>query len=280
MKKLIETRQALFPEEWEMPLAKYYHNYPFYDLPEDVKAKIYGPPMDFREAILPEKFIDWLLPVGEYTNHENGYCMLPDGTGYICTYMQIPETVEPRKIFWYLKWLNTHSRSMVLGHGNLRYKIWNPADHFDHYFVNWVDADDGVFTTESLDIGQGERQYNTIRHSFNLRDYGLTDEKIAALNSDNYKVKETSDWESFDFPGAHLTLGQIRPLKEGGWERRSVEWIGWRPSQGKLIREERTPCNEAYLRKVANHIMPRNAIKPAFHYSKSGLSALLCFFVQ
>lgn len=252
---IITTKQKLFPEEEKMPLAKYYHNYPMHDLPEEVKAQIYGPAMDPADAIKPENFIDWLQPCGKYLKVETGYCMLEDGTGYVCTYMPIPKEVDVKKMFWYMNWLNIHSKSMVIGHGNLRYKIWNPADHFDHYFINWTDSSDGIFTTESLDIGQGDRQYHTIRHNFNLRDYGLTDEKIAELKASGCPVKETSAWESFDHPGAHLTLGQIRPRPDGGYERRSVEWIGWRPSKGKLIRETRTPCDEAYLRKVAYHTL-------------------------
>ncbi len=255
MTKIIERDQKLFPEEEKMPLSRFYYNYPMYDLPDDVKAQIFAPPMDVNEAIKPENFIDWLQPCGKYLSVENGYCMFEDGSGYICTYMPIPETVDVKKIYWYLNWLNIHSRSMVLGHGNLRYKLWNHADHFDHYFVNWVDSSDGIFTTESLDIGCGEPKYNTIRHSFNLREYGLTQEKIDELTASGCPPKETSDWESFEFPGAHLTLGQIRPRKEGGYERRSCEWIGWRPSNGKLIRDPRTPCDEAYLRKVAYHTL-------------------------
>lgn len=106
-------------------------------------------------------------------------------------------------------------------------------------------------------MGEGDRKYDTIRYSFNLREYGLTDEKIAVLNDNpyGYKVKETSDWESFDEAGFHLTLGQIRPRSEGGWERRSVEWIGWRPKDGQLVREPRTRCDDAYLRKVAYHTL-------------------------
>lgn len=201
----------LFPEEKSMPLAKYYYNYPMKELPEDLKKKIFGPPMKPEDAVRPEHFVDWL---------------------------------------------NIHSRSMVLGHGNLRYKIWNPADHWDHYFVNWTDKSDGIHTTESLDMGEGDRKYDTIRHTFNLREFGLTDEKIAEMKASGCNVSETSDWESFDEPGAHLTLGQIRPCLEGGYERRSVEWIGWRPARGgKLIRETRTKCDETYLRKVAYHTL-------------------------
>ena len=173
----------------------------------------------------------------------------------IATYMPIPEDVDVKKLFWYLNWLNIHPKSQPAGTGNLRYKIWNPADHWDHYFVNWEDKSEGVHTTESLDLGEGDRQYDTIRHSFNLREYGLTQERIDALKASGLNVNESSDWESFDEAGCHLTLGQIRPRPEGGWERRSVEWIGWRPENGKIVRDESTPCDEAYLRKVAYHTL-------------------------
>jgi hypothetical protein len=121
--------------------------------------------------------------------------------------------------------------------------------------VNWKDTSEGIFTTESLDLGESDRQYHTIRHEYRLRDYGLTQEKIDIIKASGCAVKETADWESFDFPGAHLTLGQIRPRLEGGFERRSVEWIGWRPQDGKIVREERTPCDEVYLKKVAYHTL-------------------------
>jgi hypothetical protein len=249
--------QELNPVEKNMPLAKYYYGYPVKDLPQEVKDEILDHPFDPAEAVQPEHFTDWLLPVGSYTKHENGYCMLPDGTGYIATYMKIPHEVDVKKMFWYLNWLNFHPKSQPEGTGNLRYKIWNPADHWDHYFINWEDKSEGIHTTESLDLGEGDRQYDTIRHSFNLREYGLTQERIDEINNNpfGYKVGEMSDWESFDEPGCHLTLGQIRPDGQGGWERRSVEWIGWRPKDGKLVRETRTKCSESYLRKVAYHTL-------------------------
>lgn len=250
-----QTKQKLNPVEALMPLAKYYNDYPMHDLPQDVKDTIFGHPMDWRDAVPAERFLDWLLPKGEYNDHENGYCMFPDGSGYIATYMPIPEDVEVKKLFWYLNWLNIHPKSQPAGTGNLRYKIWNPADHWDHYFINWTDKSEGVHTTESLDLGEGDRQYDTIRHSFDLRGYGLTQERIDELKASGLNVNESSDWESFDEAGCHLTLGQIRPRADGGWERRSVEWIGWRPKDGRIVRDARTKCDEAYLRKVAYHTL-------------------------
>lgn len=250
-----KTMQKLTPVESEMPLAHFFYDYPMRDLSKELKDQIFGQPMNPAEAVPAQSFTDWLLPVGEYTDHENAYCMMPDGSGYITTYMRIPEDVDVKKMFWYLHWLNFHSKSQPAGTGNIRYKIWNPADHWDHYFVNWKDASEGVHTTESLDLGEGDRKYDTIRHSFNLREYGLTQEKIDELKASGCPVKETSDFESFDEPGNHLTLGQIRPRRDGGWERRSVEWIGYRPEKGKIIRVPATKCSDAYLRKVAYHTL-------------------------
>lgn len=241
--------------ERQMPLAKYYYRYPMHDLPDEVKAEIFAPPIDPADAVKPENFIDWLKPRDEYEKVENGYCMFPDGSGYICTYMKIPGGVEAKKLFWYLNWMNFHSKSQPVGTGNLRYKIWNPADHWDHFFINWKDKTAGIHTTESLDVGEGDPKCETIRHPYNLRDYGLTQEKMDELTASGLSVSEIADWESFSFPGSHLTLGQIRPRADGGYERRSVEWIGWRPENGKIVRDEATPCDEAYLRKVAYHTL-------------------------
>ncbi len=254
-RKLITERQKLFPEEEQMPLVKYFYDYPFRELPDDVRDVIYGPPMDPNDAVKPENFTDWFKPCGEYEKVELGYCMLDDGVGYVCTYMRIPDDVDRGKMSWYMGWLNHRSKSMIPGHGNLRYKIWNPADHYDHYYVNWHDDSDGIFTTESLDIGKGDRKYNTIRHPFSLYDYGWTKEKNQALIDSGCPPKDTGDWESFDTPGAHLAIAQIRPTADGGAERRSVEWIGLRPENGKLIREYDTFCDEEYLQKVANHTL-------------------------
>ena len=241
--------------EQQMPLARFYYGYPMQDLSEELKAEIFAQPVDPESVVKAENFTDWLKPFGEYSEHENAYCMMPDGSGYVSTYMRFPEGLEAKKLFWYLNWMNFHPKSQPDGTGNLRYKIWNPADHWDHYFINWTDKSEGIHTTESLDMGEGERKYDTIRHAFSLRDYGLTQERIDDIKASGIGVNEVSDWESFDFVGAHLTLGQIRPAPGGGFERRSVEWIGWRPRDGKIVRVPETPCDDAYLRKVAYHTL-------------------------
>ena len=252
---VINVRQKLFPEEEKMPLAKYFYKYPLH-YPNPVAMQIINNlnPIPVEDAIQPHDFMSLLKPYG-YDKYELGYCMFPDGSGYVATYRVRPPHISAEMERWYRNWRNLKSKSMVPGHGNLRYKIWNYADHFDHYYVNWENGSLGIHTTESLDLGEGDRQYDTIRHGYSLRDYGLTQERIDALKASGLSVNETAEWESFDFEGAHLTLGQIRPTLDGGWERRSVEWIGWRPKDGKIVRVPKTPCDEAYLRKVAYHTL-------------------------
>jgi len=71
-----KTMQQLSPVEQNMPLAKYFYDYPMKDLPEEVKSVIFGHPMDPKDAIPAEKFIDWMLPCGKYLKNENGIACL------------------------------------------------------------------------------------------------------------------------------------------------------------------------------------------------------------
>ncbi len=148
-------------------------------------------------------------------------------------------------------------QSAALQHreGDLRYKIWNYADHYDHYYENWQDGSDGIHTTESLDLGQGERMYDTIRHQFDLKDFGLTEERLKELQEAGCQTNGKGSYETFDTPGTHLCLSYSRPCPLGGVETRSREWIGWRPVNGKLVRDERTYCTEEYLKTVVIHTL-------------------------
>ena len=250
----VNDRRPLFPEEEKMPLAKYFYNYEV-KMPTPLEMQIIDAgPMKLEDAILPENFTNLLKPTG-YDKVEMGYCMFPDGSGYVATYRVRPPHISGEMERWYRNWRNLKSKSMVPGHGNLRYKIWLPADHFDHYYVNWIDGTDGVFTTESLDLGEGDRLYNTIRHQFDVRDFGVTEEQLKELKDAGINFNGKGSWESFDEPGSHLCLSITRPCPWGGVETRSREWIGWRPVNGKLVRDESTYCTEEYLRKVVIHTL-------------------------
>lgn len=252
---VINVRQKLFPEEEKMPLAKYFYKYPLH-YPNAMAMQIINNlnPIPWEEAIQPHDFMTLLKPYG-YDKYELGYCMFPDGSGYVATYRVRPPHISAEMERWYRNWRNLKSKSMVPGHGNLRYKIWNYADHFDHYYVNWENGKLGIHTTESLDLGAGERMYDTIRHEFPLSDFGMTDEWMKQLKEAGCQLTDHGSFETFDEPGSHLCLSYSRPCPQGGVETRSREWIGWKPVDGKLVRDERTFCTEEYLKKVVIHTL-------------------------
>lgn len=251
---VINVRQKLFPEEEKMPLAKYFYKYPLhYPTPLEMQIINNLNPIDIKDAIPPENFLDLLKPYG-YDKVELGYCMFPDGSGYVATYRVRPAAISGEMERWYRNWRNLKSKGMVPGHGNLRYKIWNYADHFDHYYVNWRDGSEGIHTTESLALGK-DRMYDTIRHQFDLKEYGLTDERLKELQAAGCQTNGKGSYETFDTPGTHTCLAYSRPCPLGGVETRSREWIGWRPENGKLVRDEKTYCTEEYLRTVVIHTL-------------------------
>ena len=252
---VVKVRQKLFPEEEKMPLAKYFYNYPLhYPTPVEMQIIETMNPIPVEDAIQPQDFMSLLKPYG-YDKYELGYCMFPDGSGYVATYRVRPPHITGEMERWYRNWRNLKSKSMVPGHGNLRYKIWNYADHFDHYYVNWRNGSEGIHTTESLDMGAGDRMYDTIRHEFPLSDFGMTDEWMAELKAAGCQLTSHGSYETFDEPGTHLCLSYSRPCPQGGIETRSREWIGWRPENGKLIRDPATKCDLDYLKKVVIHTL-------------------------
>ena len=252
---VVKIRQKLFPEEEKMPLAKYFYNYPLhYPTPVEMQIIETLNPIPVEDAIQPHDFMSLLKPYG-YDKYELGYCMFPDGSGYVATYRVRPPHITAEMERWYRNWRNLKSKSMVPGHGNLRYKIWNYAHHFDHYYVNWRNGSEGIHTTESLDMGAGDRMYDTIRHEFPLSDFGMTDEWMAELKAAGCQLTSHGSYETFDEPGTHLCLSYSRPCPQGGVETRSREWIGWRPENGKLIRDPATKCDLDYLKKVVIHTL-------------------------
>ena len=257
---IIANRPELSPEEKALPLAKYY-DLPLYPPGPREQQIIDSCPIDPTLAIKAENFLDLLQPAG-YRKVEYGYCMMPDGSGYIATYTVYPNNCTPKMLAWWFHWLNVYAKNMPKDKGNIKYKIWNPADHFDHGYINGKDRTDGIYTVETLDLGQGEEASYTIRHPFNLRDYGLTEQKERALKEAGcwvdcaYESFHTVSEPRVQLPGTHLCLTLSRPNPLGGMEKLTREWIGYGVKDGKVFFDESTPASmlcEEYLRKVLIH---------------------------
>lgn len=240
--------------EKALPVSKYYLNYPLH-YPNPLYSQLLAQgAMDPKDALPLE---DWqkLLTVDDYMKVEYGYCMLPDGTGYIANYSVLPGNITPEMRMWYVRWLNIHSEHLPEGCGNIRYKLWNQMDHIDHGIVDG-DFKKGIYTLETLDMGASPREtaIRSVRHNFDVRDYGFPEEQFEALQKAGVAI--TSCWESFDCPGSHLVLSVTRRCPLGGTETCSREWIGWKAENGRFVRDTETPefmlC-EKYLRDVQIH---------------------------
>jgi hypothetical protein len=109
--------KELSEEEKQKPYAKY-----FYKKPEEPKPEAFAPfnkPIDVSKALTPENINDLLNP--GYLEAEAGWCVLPNGAGYIANHVKMPG-VSVDMINWWFAWIGLEP---------LRYKIWYPKDHYD-----------------------------------------------------------------------------------------------------------------------------------------------------
>lgn len=254
----------LSPEELALPYAKYYTDYPLYP-PDPLRRQILDAgPMEVEDAIPVERWLDWVDPKTT-PKVVYGYTMMPDGSGFYIEYSTTPPTWNGVWRRWYGKWYNQHPQELPEGRGNLRYKIWNPLDHWDHRFVNGQDDRDGVWSVETLDLGKtGDPSWGipAVSHNIDLLEYGLSPARKAELEAADCRVEGC--WEEFfqpqepgkepvKAPGHHLVLRVSRPCPLGGRENIQCEWMGYWAKDGKIIRDEETPVDETYVRNVIIH---------------------------
>lgn len=243
----------LSENEKQLPISKFYTDYPVYKPNPLQQLLLDSGPMPVEKAIPVEQWLD-LLQVTGYRDVMYGYTMMPDGSGFYIEYSVTPPTWNGKWRRWFGNFYNRYSKSMKPEDGNLRYKIWNPVDHWDHKFINGENDREGVWSLEKLDMkenGQARHGIAAVSHSIDLREYGLSEEKEAELKAADCSV--SACWEEFDGPGHHLVLRFSRPCPTGGRENINCEWMGYYAKDGKIIRDESTPVDEEYLRNVLLH---------------------------
>ena len=106
----------LTDEEKAKPYAKYFYREPAPPAPERLAAM--DQPIDPSKA-LPIESINDLLKPGHF-NAEAGWCVMPNGAGYVANHTLMPG-VTADMINWWMAW---HSLE------DLRYKLWYPPGHF------------------------------------------------------------------------------------------------------------------------------------------------------
>ena len=110
--------RQLTPEEEAKPYAKYYHR-PVTPPDPDLIAQIKpDEQIDPALALPPERISDLLDP--GYHEVETGWCIMPNGTGYLAVHNRMPGvTVE--MLDWWFWW---HSMA------SMRYGLWYPPGHY------------------------------------------------------------------------------------------------------------------------------------------------------
>lgn len=246
----------LTENEEKMPCARFIRDYPLHKPSPIYQQVLDQGPMDPEDAIRAE---DWLslLDIVEkgYRKVMYGYCMMPDGSAFYIEYSVAPATWQGKWRRWFGQWYNCYSRSTDPKEGNIRYKIWNPIDHWDHQFINGKDDSDGIRSLETLDIGKTgdpSKGIPQISRRVNLREHGLTAEREEELAEKDVRIE--GFWEEFPgHPGHHLVLRLSRPCPMGGRESVNCEWLGWYPENGQILRDESTPCSEEIVRDILIH---------------------------
>lgn len=104
-------------EEKQRSIYKYFARDMAQAAPEKYGKMAAGPIAP--DKVLPFQERNRLFEPG-YFDEEAGWCILPDGTGYLANLTQMPG-VTTEMFDWYFAW-----------HGleDLRYKIWNKEDHY------------------------------------------------------------------------------------------------------------------------------------------------------
>jgi phloretin hydrolase len=114
---LDDLMRDLTTEEKAKSYSKYFYRKMSPPTPERVAAM--DKPMDPAKALPLEKINDLLNP--GYHEVESGWCVLPNGAGYVANQTSMPG-VTVDMVNWWMAWHGLES---------LRYRLWYPPSHFD-----------------------------------------------------------------------------------------------------------------------------------------------------
>lgn len=114
------TAPALSAEEEKNPFAKFYYVPPFTPPEEVTKAMVPGAAMDPKYSIGPGEIEKLFLPEG--LPRKNGYCIRPDGLGYACCTITLPDFSDELSAMW-RTWFPVN---------DVHYKTWLPGYHISH----------------------------------------------------------------------------------------------------------------------------------------------------
>jgi len=220
---------------------KSYYKYYLEDMaqatPEHYQKVLSGP-MDPAKA-LPVQERNRLFEPG-YFEEEIGYCVMPDGTGYISNLVKMPG-VTGEMFDWWFAW-----------HGldNLRYTIW---DREDHYRAESMQKEKG----RNPLLSYKERYWDTTHRVY--EDVGTGPQSIT-INFKNpgdmgFDVSKIGTPACSTIVCANGIMCHFVREIEGGVELRTRFWMGYAVKNRKLVRTipEGFKMPEFPLRALALH---------------------------
>lgn len=232
MEKITNPKVPVTEEDKKKSYFKYYQNDLVSILPEKLD-KIFSCPINFMEA-LPFNQRNRLFEPG-YFNEEFGYCVLPDGTGYISDINKM-SGVTAEMIDWWFAWRGLEP---------LRYVISNPETNIQSVSMQKNKIKDmdlsykeKYWDTTQILIKKGEMGPETEFLNFKCpEDLGFEMEKIGSELCSTLVCargfgKEEPPFSMPDYFLCHL----VRDI-DGGVEVKTRCWIGWTVRYGKDFKE-------------------------------------------
>lgn len=176
--------------------------------------------------------IEAMLKEG-YHPVENGYCSMPDGTGYVAINNVFPGvTVEMVK--WWFAW---HALE------DLRYMLWFPKGHFG---IKVSEEDRKAILDPNLPVEA--KIYGRVHHVAEDTGTGIEDIRIAFMSPESMGLKLENTPVKFIVAGNGLSVSRATGIKapavmfhsvreiEGGVEFRSRFWLGYNFIEGKAVK--------------------------------------------
>lgn len=231
MEKVMKPKVPVTEEDRQKPYFKYYEQELVQAAPEKYAAVMKGPISPAQALPFGER--NRLFEAG-YLEAETGYCVMPDGTGYVANLTKMPG-VTAEMFDWWFAW-----------HGldNLRYKIWDSEDHYQAESMQKNKAFDA-------DLSIRERYWDTTHDV--IEDIGMGPEGLyinfkrpADLGFDASKIDTPAcstivcarGYGKGNPPFAQpetIMCHFIRDI-EGGVELRTRFWMGWTVIHGKDVK--------------------------------------------
>lgn len=225
----MSQRPVLTAEERKLSYAKYY-DLPITPIPAEKIAVLEAGPIDPALALKIEDRNKLFEP--GYLPCEIGYCVLEDGSAYLANKTEMPG-VTPDMFDWWFAW-----------HGleDLRYRIWDPEDHFyarqqmrQKVLDPAVPMKEKTWGTVHIvreDIGAGpDDLILEFRYPHEL---GYDESKVGTQACATMMCANGHG----PVPGqgvAAVMTHMVREI-EGGIELRSRFWIGWGLVNGQVVK--------------------------------------------